>query len=858
MTISSIKFLDKGGGAAALNDLENVNTGTPSNQQVLVYNSSTATWGAATPTSFSTIAMSGISDVSLSGLAQDQILIYDGSEWTNDVIYTDLIENSAITSAKIASDAVTTAKIADDAITSALIADNAVGASALNVSGNGTSGQYLISDGDGSFSWSTGPSQSGTNITTLTEITDPTTLTKADSHFVVTDDDDTGGRLSLEEAEEYLEPLNNKNIDITGYSYRSGIIGFVAGDVWIQKNNVNNQLASVNVLIYPKNQREKLRFQRVFTDDFLVEIKSGSKFFKGVVKQPGTPIPGASNILVASMELNYFLESGTFATGDSLEIKSFGSSIEWLDMKQQVNEAGRLEHPSSLAIANWFNTSKQGDSGDVTSARNVNQYIPPDQIHDAILKMRPTSAEELTYTLTWDSDGGEFGTNLQTGEIAAEPGQSYEYNLKTSDADEITMDRRMHPGARVRLETDASNYVQGRVQFADRDADNNIFNFDINPTGRTNAGTLSGTVTLKIAGALEDEMKDDEVVFYDSIEAGTGITKSAYNATNNTFTLSATGSNSLAKATKADAIGGTDNVKYMTALRTKEAIEHVGFIAQFVNLQHTTATGTAMALRRWNINADGTQIDVRGDATIRDALGEAWLDDYYFILGQDDGDTIEGQYSNPQTIDVPDNDTDVQRASISSGTHNSYPANPTLTGTWTLTIMSEQQFLAFKNMPHGVVGFNQLAASAKPGFESKTVSGQGPAFTTQNSWVVSPRRASGGADADGETTAITPANTNSVFVIDFWTLTEFNNASNAPTYDGRLQRKIGTGSWTTITTVSNIFYQLDGNPQQTAKFVDSPNTTSAVQYRMQFRKTTSAPTDPRFTNALITVEEKFK
>ena len=40
-------------------------------------------------------------------------------------------------------------------ISSTLIADNAVDATRLNVSGNGTSGQYLISDGDGSFSWQT-------------------------------------------------------------------------------------------------------------------------------------------------------------------------------------------------------------------------------------------------------------------------------------------------------------------------------------------------------------------------------------------------------------------------------------------------------------------------------------------------------------------------------------------------------------------------------------------------------------------------------------------------------------------------------------------------------------------------------
>jgi hypothetical protein len=48
---------------------------------------------------------------------------------------------------------VDTANIADDAVTSAKILDNNVGAAELNVSGNGTSGQVLSSDGDGTFSW---------------------------------------------------------------------------------------------------------------------------------------------------------------------------------------------------------------------------------------------------------------------------------------------------------------------------------------------------------------------------------------------------------------------------------------------------------------------------------------------------------------------------------------------------------------------------------------------------------------------------------------------------------------------------------------------------------------------------------
>ena len=73
------------------------------------------------------------------------------------------IDADAVTNAKIADDSIDsehyvdgsidTVHIADDQITAAKIADNAVGADALNVSGNGTSGDALLSDGDGTFSW---------------------------------------------------------------------------------------------------------------------------------------------------------------------------------------------------------------------------------------------------------------------------------------------------------------------------------------------------------------------------------------------------------------------------------------------------------------------------------------------------------------------------------------------------------------------------------------------------------------------------------------------------------------------------------------------------------------------------------
>ena len=88
--------------------------------------------------------------------------IYSGGATTQ---YEVLNTNSAVNASKITSGTLPIARIADDAITGAKIAHNtldaihinasAIGASELNVSGNGTTSQFLRSDGDGTFSWAT-------------------------------------------------------------------------------------------------------------------------------------------------------------------------------------------------------------------------------------------------------------------------------------------------------------------------------------------------------------------------------------------------------------------------------------------------------------------------------------------------------------------------------------------------------------------------------------------------------------------------------------------------------------------------------------------------------------------------------
>jgi len=130
------------------------------------------TGSAATLTTARAIALSG----NITGTAN-----FDGSAGisisstlADSAVATAKIADTAVTTAKIANDAITQGKIADDAIgpdqlasssinhpskfaddvvTAAAIGANAVGASELNVGSNGTSGQVLASDGDGTFSW---------------------------------------------------------------------------------------------------------------------------------------------------------------------------------------------------------------------------------------------------------------------------------------------------------------------------------------------------------------------------------------------------------------------------------------------------------------------------------------------------------------------------------------------------------------------------------------------------------------------------------------------------------------------------------------------------------------------------------
>ena len=116
----------------------------------------------------------------------------------NQAVTTEKLADVGTTTAKIADQAVTTEKLADAGTTTAKIADQAVNASKLNVTGDGTEGQVLASNGDGTFSWQnvvvtnitagsglTGGGSGGT--VNLSVVVDDATITTSDNALVVKD-----------------------------------------------------------------------------------------------------------------------------------------------------------------------------------------------------------------------------------------------------------------------------------------------------------------------------------------------------------------------------------------------------------------------------------------------------------------------------------------------------------------------------------------------------------------------------------------------------------------------------------------------------------------------------------------------
>ena len=125
-------------------------------------NAATAT-ALATARTIHGVSFDGSANIDLSEVIQDTVgaMVSSNTESGISVSYEDGdgtldFSVSGITSSMITDGTIATADVADDAITRAKLADDCISADQiLGVSGNGTSGQALTTDGDGTFSFTT-------------------------------------------------------------------------------------------------------------------------------------------------------------------------------------------------------------------------------------------------------------------------------------------------------------------------------------------------------------------------------------------------------------------------------------------------------------------------------------------------------------------------------------------------------------------------------------------------------------------------------------------------------------------------------------------------------------------------------
>ena len=466
------------------------------------------------------------------------------------------IADGAVASGKLAADSVTSAKIANDAVglnalntdntgasgnvlqrttggltwatpSQASVADNSITAAKLAVSGNGTNGQVLASDGDGTFSWVAQSSGGGGGGSAAWGSLTPVTANGSSGALAF----DSG----IPAGAGYIKLVY---LGVPGNQYFMRMrVGSSGG---YKTTGYTEDGASQTTYFSSGQMNRNTYFTLVHVGGNTWEMSRGTgnaaseDVFEGRVTLDGTldriQIYLASGNITSGAKI--FLAYGAGSTGS-------GGGASDLDDLSDVTLSNTTTGQALVATGTntWGNATLsipvKADETDLSRGSNDTDFVTPLGV---VRMLEETFDGGESWDLAWNASGGQLGASLSTGQIAAEPGQSYQYNLKASDADEDEMDTRFHRGAKIRLQTDASNYVGGRILWAAHDADNNLFSFAISATGRTNAGSLSGTVTVTAEGAHYANVHDNFVDYRD-INATGGIVKGA-RAADGTFDLS--------------------------------------------------------------------------------------------------------------------------------------------------------------------------------------------------------------------------------------------------------------------------------------------------------------------------------
>ena len=553
----------------------------------------------------------------------------------------------------------------------------------------------------------------GATLANFDSISDSTILDKSNDGVLMYDGDSLA-RLGLDRFEEEIEPLELKSISLGSYTYQNVSLPSGAGR-WTISTIGSTKYAIFN----GKNTDETRQLSKIMTPNFKVRVQgsNASRWFEFVVTaaaatQGGSILGVINDDFIDSSAANQGIP---FSNDESCTVTSNGRHVSYGDLEHTLDTSRRTQGASAYGVGSYVQGLKATER-DVEVGTNDAKWVSPKQLADRILTFTdPTTWSGFTYS----ESGVAAGTLNRIGEDA---NVDYLFQIVTTQAIAQEMDSKFKPGELITFRRDASNVTTSRVQYADARAapsgGNWLFEVKISEDSdvldETGDFTGSGSISVIHASQLEADLLATMIASQAQAQASSPGNDTLMTPLRTKQAIETHASGGGTKATKAQAIAGSNDSAFMTPLRTHDVVEHLAHVASFVGFQNQSsinAQGTNLAEGAFHFNSAGTQFWARGhNATEGQSLLNQFLIDRSAIVERT-GARFDFDFSDVESVAVSGSTNGVVKCTITS--HEATPTNPSLTGTdWIIRVLPEQNKQILNHAPKGSIPGIALAEGA--------------------------------------------------------------------------------------------------------------------------------------------------
>ena len=305
------------------------------------------------------------------------------------------------------------AQIDANAVGSSEIAANAVGASELYVTGNGTLGQVLTSDGDGSFSWTAKTTNTDTDVSVANLKSRLAQFTGSDTVYIGDADDDTT-----------VVIRGTLQIDGGSFTTTSETVTFNDNILLLNSNAAATPTENAGLEVERGNSTNVL-FRWNETNDRWEFTNDGSTYYNIPISSEYTNNVGDITGVTAGNGLTGGGSSGTatlnVGAGTGISVGANSISLSFLGLQSLID-------PNDDRIAFWDDSagsfawldigSNLSISGTTISATNTNTQLSKETVQDYVGEM-VTGNTETGITVTYDDANNELDFVVDTATASA-------------------------------------------------------------------------------------------------------------------------------------------------------------------------------------------------------------------------------------------------------------------------------------------------------------------------------------------------------------------------------------------------------------------------------------------------------